>query len=165
MAAAESGPPRGPSQVSLSMTRIHPDITRTSWVWRATSCARPGRTSAVTELERARTTWSSAIEDAPDGRSRSTEGGRAVHPGYVDREIMTGFGTVETAIDAMKRGAYDTSANLSRSKRSCISCSAAWKAPSWRRNHPTARALSAVQSERGHRGQSFARRSGVDAFG
>ncbi len=45
-------------------------------------------------------------EDAEHGRPRAARGDHAHPPGHVT-VIMTGFGTVETAIDAMKRGAYD----------------------------------------------------------
>jgi CheY-like chemotaxis protein len=46
--------------------------------------------------------------------------------------IMTGFGTVETAIDAMKRGRTITSSSRSRSKRSSVSCSGASTSSDWR---------------------------------
>ncbi len=64
-------------------------------------------TSAVTELERAR--YDMVISDLKmpkmGGLDLLKEVAR-VHPDTLT-VIMTGFGTVETAIDAMKRGAYD----------------------------------------------------------
>ena len=64
-------------------------------------------TSAVTELERAR--YDMVISDLKmpkmGGLDLLKEVAR-VHPETLT-VIMTGFGTVETAIDAMKRGAYD----------------------------------------------------------
>src|SRR5512138_2337193 len=64
-------------------------------------------TSAVNELERAR--YDMVISDLKmpkmGGLDLLKEVAR-VHPDTLT-VIMTGFGTVETAIDAMKRGAYD----------------------------------------------------------
>ena len=46
-------------------------------------------------------------EDAADGRHRAARRRSATPRPNALTVIMTGFGTVETAIDAMKRGAYD----------------------------------------------------------
>jgi response regulator RpfG family c-di-GMP phosphodiesterase len=64
-------------------------------------------TSAVNELERAR--YDMVISDLKMPKMGGLELLREVarvHPDTLT-VIMTGFGTVETAIDAMKRGAYD----------------------------------------------------------
>src|SRR6187397_1289770 len=63
--------------------------------------------SAVSELERAR--YDSVISDLKMPKMGGLDLLREVartHPDTLT-VIMTGFGTVETAIDAMKRGAYD----------------------------------------------------------
>jgi len=73
--------------------------------------------------------------------------------------IMTGFGTVETAIDAMKRGAYDYILKPFKWRRSFTSCSAAREAALVRREFATSRGAQPLQGERGHRGESLARRS------
>ena len=49
----------------------------------------------------------SDLKDAPDGRHRAPRADPAPQRPTRITVIMTGFGTVETAIDAMKRGAYD----------------------------------------------------------
>src|SRR5262245_1452479 len=63
--------------------------------------------SAVSELERAR--YDMVISDLKMPRMGGLELLKEVAKTHPDTltVIMTGFGTVETAIDAMKRGAYD----------------------------------------------------------
>jgi putative nucleotidyltransferase with HDIG domain len=63
--------------------------------------------SAVTELERAR--YDMVISDLKMPRMGGLDLLKEVSKAHPDTltVIMTGFGTVETAIDAMKRGAYD----------------------------------------------------------
>jgi putative nucleotidyltransferase with HDIG domain len=63
--------------------------------------------SAVTELERAR--YDMVISDLKMPRMGGLDLLKEVSKTHPDTltVIMTGFGTVETAIDAMKRGAYD----------------------------------------------------------
>ncbi len=63
--------------------------------------------AAVSELKRAR--YDMVISDLKMPRMGGLELLREVARAYPDTltVIMTGFGTVETAIDAMKRGAYD----------------------------------------------------------
>src|SRR5678809_1747790 len=63
--------------------------------------------SAVNELERAR--YDMVISDLKMPRMGGLELLKEVSRAHPDTltVIMTGFGTVETAIDAMKRGAYD----------------------------------------------------------
>jgi putative nucleotidyltransferase with HDIG domain len=64
-------------------------------------------TSAITELERAR--YDMVISDLKMPRMGGLDLLKEVARAHPDTltVIMTGFGTVETAIDAMKRGAYD----------------------------------------------------------
>ncbi|HEX6765790.1 MAG TPA: HD domain-containing phosphohydrolase [Polyangiaceae bacterium] len=64
-------------------------------------------TSAITELERAR--YDMVISDLKMPRMGGLDLLKEVARSHPDTltVIMTGFGTVETAIDAMKRGAYD----------------------------------------------------------
>ena len=64
-------------------------------------------TSAISELERAR--YDMVISDLKMPNMGGIELLEAVskHAPQTVTVIMTGFGTVETAIDAMKRGAYD----------------------------------------------------------
>jgi len=70
-------------------------------------CTAEDGSSALSELDRAR--YDMVISDLKmprmGGLDLLREVGRA-HPDTIT-VIMTGFGTVETAIDAMKRGAYD----------------------------------------------------------
>ena len=67
----------------------------------------PDGASAIAELERAR--YDMIISDLKMPRMGGLELLREVAARHPDTltVIMTGFGTVETAIDAMKRGAYD----------------------------------------------------------
>src|SRR6187431_3629469 len=64
-------------------------------------------TSAISELERAR--YDMVISDLKMPRMGGLDLLKEVAKAHPDTltVIMTGFGTVETAIDAMKRGAYD----------------------------------------------------------
>ncbi|HEX6277445.1 MAG TPA: response regulator, partial [Polyangiaceae bacterium] len=64
-------------------------------------------TSAISELERAR--YDMVISDLKMPRMGGLDLLKEVARAHPDTltVIMTGFGTVETAIDAMKRGAYD----------------------------------------------------------
>ncbi len=64
-------------------------------------------TSAISELERAR--YDMVISDLKMPRMGGLDLLKEVSRAHPDTltVIMTGFGTVETAIDAMKRGAYD----------------------------------------------------------
>jgi response regulator RpfG family c-di-GMP phosphodiesterase len=64
-------------------------------------------TSAITELEKAR--YDMVISDLKMPRMGGLDLLKEVARAHPDTltVIMTGFGTVETAIDAMKRGAYD----------------------------------------------------------
>jgi len=82
-------------------------FSRTSWAWKVTSYA-PLRTVPA-RSPTAAGTLRHGHQRPEDARMGGLELLKEVSHRYPDTltVIMTGFGTVETAIDAMKRGAYD----------------------------------------------------------
>jgi len=76
--------------------------------------------------------------------------------------IMTGFGTVETAIDAMKRGAYDYILKPFKVEEVIRRAARAREAAPRGGEPPLEGSALALQGERGDRGQPLARRGARD---
>ncbi len=88
------------------------------------------------------------------------------HAPNVVTVIMTGFGTVETAIDAMKRGAYDYILKPFKVEEVVHTIRRGLEKRKLHRREPSAqRGALPLQGQRGHRGEPLARRGDAHGHG